>query len=469
VTALSLTEAASTDGDRIALISGDESLTFRALVARVELARGWLVSQGIEPGRPEPVAISMKNDLGAIELFWAARELGRRVLVLHPKQRFEIRAELVARTGAVELDAGSWTRASPTERRAPPAATGAGLIMPTSGTQGQPKLVCLSERALIASAAANWQNLGILAEERWLVCLPLAHIGGLSILTRCLMARRTAVLFDSEGGVLASLPALRRAIEEGVTLVSLVPTLLEALLAQDFRPPPALRAILLGGAAATPSLLERAWRARLPVLPTYGLSEAASQVTTRRYASRYDAPVLERGLVSSGHPLPGTSLRITAGGVIEIAGPTLLDGYWGEPPALGEDGWFRTGDRGTLLASGELVVLGRRDEVIVTGGENVDPQAIEGVLAALPGLRGSCVFGVDDPRWGQVVAAALAFDPGSEPSLSELRALFAETLAPHERPRLVALLPDLPLGPSGKLDRRRVKETARPRLLILER
>ncbi len=470
MTALSLEQAAAADGEREALISGGQALTYRALAARVDQARGWLAAQGIAPAGPEPVALVMYTNLETIELFWAVLALGRSLLVLHPRQRPEVRAALVARTAALEIDSAVFATASRTA--APPKLTRSSsrprLIVPTSGTRGEPKLVCLSERALIASANANWQNLGVLEDERWLACLPLGHIGGLSILTRSLLARRTAVLFDGEAGLLGRLDELARALEaQRVTLVSLVPTLLDALLERGFRPPPTLRAVLLGGAAPNVSQIERALHCGLPVLTSYGLTEAASQVTTRSYRLRLERPEIRGALVGSGHPLSGTKVRIGPDHEIEIAGPTLFDGYWGEPPPKLADGWFRSGDRG-LLDGGELIVLGRGDDLIVTGGENVDPIAVEAVLCRTAGLKAACVFGVPDPRWGQIVAAALAFAPGSEPSLDELHALFASSLASHERPRLVALFAELPLNAGGKIDRERVKETALPRLLILQ-
>jgi len=471
MTTLSLFEAAASDADRLALVSAEGSITYGELGTRVELARKWLAAQGIAPGRPEPVALVMHNSVEAIELFWAAFALGRPLLVLHPRQRSEVRAALVARTGAVEIDAASFGARTPSRSGpllAPEPSPATRLIVPTSGTQGHPKLVMLSERALVASASASWQNLGVVDDERWLACLPLAHVGGLSILTRCLLARRTVVLFDGESGLLARIEALGRALEEQrVTLVSLVPTVLDALLAHGFRPPETLRAVLLGGAAASPSLLERARLAGLPLLTSYGMTEAASQATTRSYGERYAPLELHGGLVASGRPLSGMKLRIGKDDEIQLAGPMLFDGYWGEPPARADSGWFRTGDRGVIRENGELVVLGRCDDLIVTGGENVDPVAVESMLSRLPGLRGACVFGVDDPRWGQIVAAALAFAPGHEPSSSEIAVFCNETLPSHERPRLVALFPDLPLNPTGKVDRRQLKEIATPLLVRL--
>jgi acyl-CoA synthetase (AMP-forming)/AMP-acid ligase II len=151
VTALSLEQAAATDGERTAIVGADRTLTYRELFVRVERARGWLAAQGIAPAGPEPVALVMQSDLTTVELFWALLGLGRTVLVLHPRQRSEVQAGLIGRTRAIKLDAASYAAANgilgapgpagPLEPR---------LIVPTSGTRGEPKLVCLSQRALIA-------------------------------------------------------------------------------------------------------------------------------------------------------------------------------------------------------------------------------------------------------------------------------------------------------------------------------
>src|SRR6185437_8373891 len=171
----------------------------------------------------------------------------------------------------------------------------------TSGTTGRPKGAVLSRRAFVASAAASAANLGWRDDDRWLVCMPLAHVGGLSILTRCLAAGRTVVLeprFDPD----AVLAAIDR---ERVTLLSVVPTMLTALLERPAASALSrLRALLLGGAAAPFSLLETCARRGIPALATYGLTEACSQVTVQRLAQ----PL--RAVPGSGQPLPGVEIRI---------------------------------------------------------------------------------------------------------------------------------------------------------------
>jgi O-succinylbenzoic acid--CoA ligase len=307
-------------------------------------------------------------------------------------------------------------------------------ILFTSGTTGVPRGAQLSYDALVASAAASAVNLGWREDDRWMACMPLAHVGGLSILTRCLAARAAVVLeprFDA-----ATLPA--RLVEERVTLLSLVPTMLAKLLDEhpSWTPPSHLRALLLGGAAAPARLLARARARGIPVLTTYGLTEACSQVVT------------------GGRALPGVELRIVGDeGRVQVRGPMLMSGYLGEPP-LAPGAWFDTGDLGEIDASGTLRLHARRTDLVVTGGENVYPAEVEDALAACPGVAAACVFGVPDETWGQIVAA-LVVPEGAAAGFDReaFRAAVTERLAPHKRPRRLALVDALPQNRAGKLDR----------------
>jgi O-succinylbenzoic acid--CoA ligase len=302
----------------------------------------------------------------------------------------------------------------------------------------------LTHDAFIASAQASAANLGWQADDVWLLAMPLAHVGGLSILTRCLLARRCVALAERFDAA-----AFPEAIERlRITLASLVPTMLARVLDAHpgWRPPAHLRAILLGGAAASPRLLARAAERGVPVLTTYGLTETCSQVTTARYAARF-APLGE----GSGAPLPGAEIRIVDGR-IHVRGPMRMAGYWNEPP-LAAESWFDTGDLGEIDARGNLHVHARRTDLIVTGGENVYPVEVEGVLEGCPGIAAAAVFGIDDETWGQVVAAALVAD-GAPPGDEVLAAFCARHLAAHKRPRRICFVAALPLNASGKLDRR---------------
>jgi O-succinylbenzoic acid--CoA ligase len=251
---------------------------------------------------------------------------------------------------------------------------------------------------------------------------------------------------------------------ERVTLASLVPTQLQQLTEQGLAAPPSLRVVLVGGAAAAPSLLARAEGLGWPVLATYGLTEASAQVATRRPGVR------QRGHGHVGAPLPGVRVRI-ADGVIEVGGPTLASAYLdahGERAITGDDGWLRTGDAGALDGDGELYVYGRVDRVIVTGGENVAPAEVEAALVECEDVGAAFVFGRSDPRWGELVVGAITRAPACTLDEATLLARVGEklgaALSTWKRPRLLCLLDALPLLASGKPDPVAIRAAASERL-----
>ena len=456
--ALSIARAACEAGvgERAALIVGGATLTFGDLAGRASGFAAALADLGVAEG--DRVAIRANNGEPAVLAILAAIELGAAVVPIHPRlTETEVKVVTDDAEPRVMLDGrglAAFARrhrgSAPTGRLIDPERPLA--IVYTSGTTGKPKGAVLSRRAFLASAAASAENLGFFEHDRWLCCMPICHVGGLSILTRCLLARRAVILeprFDPEA-VLASV-ALHRA-----TLLSVVPTMLAALLERDRAGALArLRAILVGGAAAPLSLLEECARRGVRALATYGLTEACSQVTVQRLAPR------EHAEPGSGAPLPGVEARIVEGSVIAVRGPTLMSGYFRGPgapldAAVDEEGFFRTGDLGSFDEAGNLHVLGRRTDLVVTGGENVYPLEIEQRLEAEPGVRRALVFGVPDARWGEVVAAALELEAGV--SLAEVVARASADLAPHKRPRLAGVATALAVTGPGKLVRAKASE-----------
>jgi o-succinylbenzoate---CoA ligase len=257
--------------------------------------------------------------------------------------------------------------------------------------------------------------------------LPLTHVGGLSTLLRSAIYATGVVLherFDTER-VLAELDD-----PGGPTLVSLVPTTLARLLDAGLREPPALRWALLGGAPLTPALLERAARAGVPVAPTYGLTEACSQVATH------------------GVPLFCTRVTTSAEREILVSGPTVA-------PASGPV--LHTGDLGRIGPDGRLAVTGRMADTIVTGGENVAPAEVEAVLADHPAVAEAAVHGREDPEWGEAVVATVVLRPGSRATAEDLRAHCAARLAAFKVPKAVGFAEALPRTASGKVARRRLR------------
>lgn len=331
-------------------------------------------------------------------------------------------------------------------------------VLFTSGTAGAVKAVPHTWENHRASAEGSAANLGVVEDDNWLCVIPLYHIGGLAIVTRSLLYG-TAMTIGQSAGTMAMLTLLR---ESHATLFSVVPTVLQRMI--EASPDctaaalPSLRAILLGGAAASAKLWRQARDRELPVLGTYGLTESCSQVVT---ASPRE---LDAMAGTAGRPIGGACLRICdpAGaavpsgvvGEIQLQGPMLTSGYLDSPArnALAfVDGWFRTGDQGMLDDAGLLHVLGRRDDMIITGGENVHPSEIEEVLLRYPGVRDALVVGIPDEEWGTRIAALLVCD--IEPDPDALEVWCRSRLAGYKIPRRWKSVRALPTTGSGKVSR----------------
>jgi O-succinylbenzoic acid--CoA ligase len=449
MTALSIFAAAREAPERVALIVGSTRYSYSELAALTQERADALAQSAV------PLLLQPQLNLESLLWLYAASATGTAFLPLHAGTTAGERAVAQALSGAQSTSTLRPAKSTPFLERAVDSEQ-AFAFMPTSGTSGKPKLVVLSRRAVLASAAASERNLGREEQERWLLCLPLSHVGGLSIIVRMLAARRTVVLLEpAAAGLLERTEELRRQIsEQRVTLISLVPTVLERLLQEGFEPPATLRAVLVGGAGCSAALAQRAWRAGVPLLTSYGLTETSSQVVARRYEERQAPLTLQRGCVSSGHPLEGVELKII-GERIAIRTAALLSGYLSASASPLENGWFLTNDRGVLGPRGELYVLGRSDLIIVTGGENVDAEEIEQVLRTLPEVLDACVCGVPCAEFGQRVVAIVVTPASVAPlPLGLLRARLALHLAPFKLPRALLNAAALPHSAVGKLDRR---------------
>jgi len=344
----------------------------------------------------------------------------------------------------------------------------AALVLFTSGTSGRPKGALLSADNLRASAMGSIALLGSDPTDRWLCCLPVFHIGGLSILIRSVLAG-TSVALHERFDAATVCTALD---EDRITRVSFVAAMLSQVLElRGDRPPPEdLRLILLGGGPASRELLSCARGLGYPVAPTYGLTEAASQVATRPPEAEVDP---EADLSGGLRPLPGTQIRIaspdedlgeTAGsnviGEIEVRGPTVMQGYLDDPEATARvlrDGWLATGDLGCLDASGGLRVLDRRSDLIVSGGENVYPAEIESVLLDHPAVAEAGVVGLADAVYGVRPKAFLVAAAGERLELEGVFDFCRERLAKYKIPVDLVVVDALPRNASGKLLRRELK------------
>ena len=330
-------------------------------------------------------------------------------------------------------------------------------------TSGTPKLALLTAANLLASAAATTQRLG--GPGQWLLALPPHHIAGLQVLLRSITAGTTPVVVPATGasprrgsGPGASAPQgsafafveATAAMSHERRYTSLVPTQLVRLL-EDPLGLEALRrfdAILVGGAATPPALLDRARSEGVRVVTTYGMSETCG------------------GCVYNGKPLGGVTVRTGDDGVLEIGGPVVAAGYLGigsDAFVAGPDGqrWFRTSDLGAVDDTGRVSILGRADDVINSGGLKVSPRIVEeAVLAHVPAVTQAVVVGLPDPQWGQAVSLAAVTSPGGpapgpvpDAQVAEIREMLRPHLPPHALPRRVHVLTEIPaLGP-GKPDR----------------
>lgn len=367
------------------------------------------------------VALELPAGPAFVDALVAAWDAGDAILPLDPRlPRPAVDRLLEAvRPSRVVSDAGVTDRPDGI-----PVEDGDALVVATSGTTGEPRGVVHTHASVAASAAMTSARLGVDPDrDRWVACLPLAHIGGLSVVTRSLLTGTPCTVlgrFDPE--------AVASEARRGATLISLVATALGRC------DPSGYRSVLLGGAAPPTALPHN-------VVTTYGMTETGS------------------GCVYDGRPLDGVELRIGDGtlgapGEVLVRGPMLLRAYRdGTDPRL-PGGWLATGDGGRLSGDGTLAVFGRMAEVIVTGAEKVWPVTVEDVVATLPTVAEVAVWQRPDPEWGARVVAWVVVRPGeTAPTLEEVRAAVAAEVAPYAAPRELVVVAALPRTPGGKVRR----------------
>jgi O-succinylbenzoic acid--CoA ligase len=299
-------------------------------------------------------------------------------------------------------------------------------VMHTSGTTSAPKPIVLSHANFLASALGSAVALGLDQAERWLCPMPLTHVGGLSIPIRSAIYGTSTVVharFETEAVLRELMDPARR-----ITLVSLVPTMLSRLLDAGLVQPPALRWVLLGGGPIAPGLLARAEHAGVPVAPTYGMTEACSQIAT------------------FGFPLTGVRL-MTVDGEILVRGAIVSEG------STDPNGWLHTGDLGSVDDRGRLTVIGRESDTIVTGGENVAPAEVEAALLEHPDVADAGVHARPDVAWGEIIVAKVVLRADALVDPQALRDFCAQSIARYKVPKAVEFVTELPRTGSGKLRR----------------
>ncbi len=364
---------------------------------------------------PELVALALDGGPGFVDALRRVWDAGDAVLPLDPRlprPALERLLEVTRPARVVDAD-GSHRRAD-----GRPVEPGDALVVATSGSTGTPKGVVHTHASVRASARATNAGIGTAADDRWLCCLPLAHVAGLSVVTRALEAGVPVEVLPGFDAREVEAAARSR----GATLTTVVPTALRRI------DPSLFRRIVVGGAAPPADLPANA-------LVSYGMTETGSAVA-------YD-----------GRALDGVEVRVVDG-EIQLRGPMLLRCYRdGTDPRLA-DGWFPTDDAGSMDDDGRLTVRGRRGDMITSGGEKVWPTAVERVLAEHPAVEEVAVIGRPDPEWGERVVAVVVLAAGADPpSLDELRDTVRAELPAYCAPRALEVVPSLPKTPLGKVER----------------
>ena len=331
----------------------------------------------------------------------------------------------------------------------------------TSGSTGAATAFGFTRAAFAASASAVARRLRLTPDDRWALSLSLGHIGGLSLMVRAVMTGASVRLwpaFDAD--------ALARAVvQRRATHLAIVPVMLRRLLARlRGQPiPPTLRCVLVGGAAASPALLDEAIAAGLPIATTWGMTETASQVAT----APPDLARRHRG--TAGAPLRGLEVRAAPRGALQVRGPTLAalavpgPGASPQPLPCDPDGWFTTRDLGRVDSGGLVWIEGRADAIIVSGGLNISPGEVERVIATLPGVREAVVFGLPDEEWGEVVAAVVEANPGAVKA-GDIDLHCRGRLVRGRCPSRIVVVDSLPRTWTGKVMRARVRDRFGPEL-----
>jgi O-succinylbenzoic acid--CoA ligase len=469
-----LAQRAMRSPERVALYFEQRAWTWRELDARVNDYASELAARGITENAR--VAALMQNSDAYVVLVHALARCGAVLVPINTRltaneiawQLHHIHAQLLihddanaAKANVIQESArAKILNASEVESaRVRPLSFGVrhlhldapASILFTSGTTGKPKGAALTYGNHWHNAIASALNLGLRDDDVWLACLPLFHIGGLAILWRSVIYGNPVVLhetFDAH--------AVNRALDEQrVTMISLVSTMLRRVL--DVRAenafPLSLRCVLLGGGPAPRDVLERCAKKNVPVVQTYGLTEAASQVAT---LAPQDAL---RKLGSAGKPLFGVELKIEGDarrdvGEILIRGASVMRAYAEDEQATARafrEGWFHTGDLGYLDDEGFLYVVARRDDLIVSGGENIYPAQVENVLRAHPDVLDAAVVGVADAEWGQTPVAYCVLREPNAVSAQALKIFCGENLARYKIPTRIIFVSTLPRNAAGKI------------------
>jgi O-succinylbenzoic acid--CoA ligase len=431
-----------------ALLLADRTVTWREMNERTDLTARRLREMGVGPG--DRVAMAAAPSLEAAEVIHGLRRVGGVVVALSPDEPDPQTLASTASAQLVDLEELAKRDPGPPLEPHQLRPSDPRAVVFTSGSSGEQRGIILTEANLDAAARAAERVLRLLPGDRWLACLPLNHIGGLSIFLRSALVG-FAVIPQERFSLPGTIAGMRKM---SASAVSLVPTMLVRMLDAGWDVTPSLRFVLVGGGTAPQTLINRALDKGIPIAPSYGMTEASSQIATM-------TPWMSRKVGTVGPPLPGVRVRIGEDpsspfpedepGPIWVSGETVASRTITGPLTL-RDGWYGTNDLGMLDADGYLKILGRLDEIIVTGGEKVSPQDVESVLSAHPRVSEAAVVGLPDPEWGQRVVAAVVPRRGADLDEKDLSDFMRARLLHHKVPKAFVIVHDLPRTGPGKVD-----------------
>lgn len=331
----------------------------------------------------------------------------------------------------------------------------------TSGTTSKAKIVPLKRRQMISAANASSQNFKPQTNHFWLLCLPLNHIGGISIILRSIIYG-TAIyrLKDFHEEMVKEFLAENKRFQAA----SLVPTMLKRLMEDSFfKTHRDFKSVLLGGGPITVGLLRKSAERGIPVVFSYGMTETCAQIIANPLSTPSG---MYTPLKSVGKPLPPNEMQIrdengkvlgkNQSGILWLKGPQVFDGYYHKSDNKGrfdKKGWFNTEDFGHINGFGHLFIESRRNDLIITGGENVNPTEVEQAMEKLPTINEAIVIGIPDEEWGQKLTAIVTLKNGKTPELEEIRTQLKEHLTDFKIPKELKVVKELPKTPTGKVKR----------------